>query len=65
MGIFQVLFVILVIGIAVYLINAYAPMDAKFKTILNWAAVIIVLFWLARVFGLIPGNANIPVGPVK
>ena len=30
----------------------YVPMDAKIKTILNWAVVIVLIIWLCRVTGI-------------
>jgi len=45
------LFVVLIIvGVLLWLVNAYIPMDDKIKKILNIAVVIIVVLWLLTVF---------------
>jgi len=51
-----------VVGLILWLINNYLPMDGKIKKILNVVVVIIVILWLLSVFGLIPGLASIQVG---
>jgi len=40
--------------------NAYIPMDAKIKQIMNIVVVICVVIWLLNVFGIL-GGADIPV----
>lgn len=55
MPIIQVIFILIVIGVILYLVNRYVPMDAKIKTILNWTVVIIVILWLLNLFGIFTG----------
>jgi len=38
--------VLLVVGIVLYLINNYVPMDPKIKQILNIVVVVAVVIWL-------------------
>jgi len=45
--------VLVVVGVALWLINSYIPMDAKIKTILNVVVVIFVIVWLLQALGLI------------
>jgi len=51
---------LIVIGVLLWLVNAYIPMDAKIKNILNIVVVIVVVLWLLSVFGLLP-MANVPI----
>ncbi|MEA1051923.1 Thivi_2564 family membrane protein [Lamprobacter modestohalophilus] len=51
-----------VVGLILWLINNYLPMDGKIKKILNVVVVIIVILWLLSVFGLIPGLSSMRVG---
>ena len=44
---------LVVVGVILYLINNYLPMDGKIKSILNVFVVIAVILWLARTFGLL------------
>lgn len=48
---------LIVVGVLLWLVNTYIPMDRKIKSILNAVIVIAVVLWLLRGFGLI-GNLN-------
>jgi hypothetical protein len=45
-----VLFVIILAGVALYLVNTYVPMAAPLKTILNIVVVLVICVWLCTVF---------------
>ena len=47
-----ILFLVLV-GVGLFVINRYVPMDAKIKTIINVVVVIVVIVWLLQAFGLL------------
>jgi len=40
------------VGLVVYLIETYIPMDPVFKTIIRIVVVICAVLWLARLFGV-------------
>jgi hypothetical protein len=44
---------LIVVGVILWLVNSYIPMDSKIKRILNVVAVILVIIWLLRVFGIL------------
>jgi bacteriorhodopsin len=50
MNLITLIVVLVVVGVAMYLINSYVPMDPKIKNILNVAVVIFVLLWLLVTF---------------
>lgn len=52
MSLVTVLIVLVVVGVLLWLINAYVPMDAKIKQILNIVAIIAVVLWLLKAFGV-------------
>jgi len=62
MPIFTLIFILVVIGVIMWAVNTYIPMQPTIKKILNIAVVVLVVLWLASVFGLIPSGANIRVG---
>jgi len=62
MPIFTLIFILVVIGVIMWAVNTYIPMQPTIKKVLNIAVVVLVVLWLASVFGLIPSNANIRVG---
>ena len=44
--------VLVVIGVLLWLVNTYIPMDGKIKGILNAVVVIGVVIWLLQAFGM-------------
>ena len=40
------------IGLVLYLIETYIPMDPVFKTVIRVAVVVLVILWLIQAFGL-------------
>ena len=61
MSILTVVIVLIVVGVVLYLINNYIPMDGKIKQIINWVVVIAVIVWVLKVFGLFAELAKIHV----
>jgi hypothetical protein len=52
MPLFTILLVLIVVGVLLWLVNTYIPMDGKIKRIFNIVVVIVVIVWLLKVFGL-------------
>jgi len=61
MSLFGILITLIIVGVGLWLINNYLPMDAKIKKILNVVVVIVVVLWLLNVFGVFHylGNAHV------
>ena len=55
MSIVNVIIILIIVGVLLYLINRYLPMDGKIKQILNIVIVIAVIIWLLKAFGLLTG----------
>ena len=49
----SVVLTLIVVGILLWLVNSYVPMDGKIKNILNAVVVICVVLWLLSVFGVL------------
>jgi len=62
MGMIQVVIILILIGILLWLVNNYIPMDRKIKQILNIVVVIAVILWLLNVFGVFSTLRRVPVG---
>jgi hypothetical protein len=58
MSLITVIIVLIVVGLVLWLINNYIPMDGKIKSILNIVVVICVIVWLLKAFGLL-GKLNL------
>lgn len=53
MPILNVLITLIVIGVILWVVNTYIPMDRKIKSILNVVVLIAVLIWLLKVFNIV------------
>ena len=62
MPLLQVVIVLIVVGVLLWLVNTYIPMQATIKKILNAVVVIAVVLWLLNVFGLLDSILNIHIG---
>ena len=52
---------LIVIGVLLWLVNNYIPMDGKIKNILNVVVVICVVVWLLFAFGIRHHSGDIRV----
>ena len=62
MPLIQVLIALIVVGVLLWLVNTYIPMQSTIKSILNGVVVIVVVLWLLNVFGVLHSLTNIRVG---
>ena len=65
MPLIDVIVTLIVIGVLLWLINSYIPMDGKIKNILNVVVVICVVVWLLHAFGVIDHANTIEVPKVQ
>ncbi len=56
---------LVVIGVVLWLINTYIPMQGTIKMILNWVVVIAVIIWLLYGFGIISSGGSVHMPVVK
>lgn len=61
MPLLTVVIVLIVVGVLLWLVNTYIPMDGKIKSILNVVVVIVLIIWLLKAFGLFSSVTNIKV----
>jgi hypothetical protein len=62
MPLIQVLEVLIVVGVLLWLVNRFIPMQGTIKSILNGVVVIAVVLWILNIFGLFHSLAKIHVG---
>jgi hypothetical protein len=62
MSLINLIIVLIVVGVILWLINSYIPMDHKIKSILNIVVVIAVILWLLSVFGVIGSLSGLRIG---
>lgn len=61
MSIVSLIVTLVVVGLLLWLVNNYIPMDHKIKSILNIVVVIFVVLWLLSAFGIISGAGSLQV----
>ncbi len=61
MSLVTLVITLIVIGVLLWLVNTYIPMDSKIKSILNAVVVICVVVWLLFAFGILDRSADIRV----
>jgi formate hydrogenlyase subunit 4 len=62
MPLIQLVIALVVVGVALWLINTYIPMDATIKKILNVVVIIVVILWLLSIFGVLGSMSGMHVG---
>jgi hypothetical protein len=62
MPLLQLVMVLIVVGVLLWLVNRFIPMQGTIKSILNAVVVIAVVLWLLNVFGLFHSLSRIHVG---
>jgi 1-acyl-sn-glycerol-3-phosphate acyltransferase len=61
MPVLTILLVVIIVGVLLWLVNSYLPMDGKIKNILNVVVVILLVIWLLRAFGVFDNVKNLRV----
>jgi len=61
MALLDILIAIIVVGVLLWIINTFIPMDHKIKKIFNLVVVIALIIWLLKVFGLFSYLMNIHI----
>ncbi len=62
MPLINVVFVLIVVGVALWLINRFIPMASSIKTILNVVVVVAVVIWVLQAVGLWGNLSNYRIG---
>ncbi len=61
MSLISIILVICVLYVLLWAINAYLPMDARIKNILNIVVVIALVLWLLKAFGVLDSLSSVTV----
>ena len=63
MPLLQILVVLVVVGVLLWLVNSFIPMQGQIKSILNAVVVIAVVLWLLlNIFGLFHSLSHVRIG---
>jgi small-conductance mechanosensitive channel len=58
----ELVITLVVLGVALWLINTYIPMQANIRKILNVVVVIVVILFVLNAFGIIGSTARFRIG---
>jgi UDP-N-acetylmuramyl pentapeptide phosphotransferase/UDP-N-acetylglucosamine-1-phosphate transferase len=62
MPLISLVITLIVVGVLLWFVNNYIPMDSKIKNILNIVVVVAVVVWLLNMLGLMDSLRGIRVG---
>jgi len=61
MSLIGLILTLVVVGVLLWLINNYVPMDRKIKSIVNIVVVIVAVIWVLQTAGLLGSLQNIRI----
>jgi len=61
MSLLSLIFTIVVVGVLLWVVNRFIPMDSKIRSILNAVVVIVLVLWLLNAFGVLSSLSRIHV----
>lgn len=62
MPLINIVLTLVVVGVLLWLLNRYIPMQSQIKGIVNGVVVIAVIIWLLRIFGVFSYLTQFRVG---
>jgi hypothetical protein len=61
MSLIGLVLTLVVVGVLLWLLNNYVPMDRKIKSIINVVVVVVVVIWVLQALGLLGSLQNIRI----
>ena len=61
MSLFTLIFVLILVGVVLWLINRYVPMESTIKRILNYAVIIFLVLYLLSELGFLAWLKSIQI----
>ena len=62
MSLITLVLVLIVVGVVLWLINRFIPMQSTIKSILNVVVIVAVVLWLLSAFGVIGSLETVRIG---
>jgi predicted membrane protein len=62
MSLLSLVVAIVLVGVVLWAINNFIPMDGKVRSILNAVVVIVLVIWLLQAFGVLGSLSSVRVG---
>jgi hypothetical protein len=61
MGIFELILILVIVGVLMWLVNTYIPMEAGIKKLLNIAVIVIMVIFVVNAMGIFSNFHDINV----
>jgi hypothetical protein len=65
MPLISLVVVLIVVGVLLWAVNAYIPMQPTIKKIINVVVILAVVLWLLSVFGVLGSIDTVRIGHVR
>jgi hypothetical protein len=62
MSLLTIIITIVIVGVILWAINNFIPMDGKIRSILNVVVVILLIVWLLQAFGVLRSLGGVRIG---
>ncbi|HEY5959857.1 MAG TPA: Thivi_2564 family membrane protein [Polyangiaceae bacterium] len=62
MSLISLIVTLVVVGVLLWLVNSYIPMEERIKKILNVVVIIVVVLWLLNAFGVLGSMSGVRIG---
>ncbi len=62
MSLLTIIVTIVIVGVILWAINTFIPMDGKIRSILNVVVVILLIVWLLQAFGVLGSLGRLRIG---
>lgn len=63
MPLVSILIIFMVVGVLLWAINTYVPMEPGIKKLMNIVVFVVMVLWVLQIFGLLGGLEAVRVGP--
>ena len=65
MSLISIVVVLIVIGVLLWLVETYIPMNPTIKRIIEALVIIVVVLWLLQVFGVLSTAQSVKIQPIR
>lgn len=65
MSLLTIVITIVVVGLLLWAINSFIPMEGRVKNILNGVVIVCLILWLLQAFGVLGSLGNVRVGALE
>jgi hypothetical protein len=62
MDLVQLILALILVGVLLWVVNSFIPMDARIKQILNIVVIIAIVLWLLSVLGVFASLHGVRIG---